>query len=142
MKTKLFLTLLIAALFSFSSCKKTTVADETVTYRVTLSNPDRTASITYYNETGGQDMAIVNTPSFTQSFTIKSNATKKTFALTLSCYSKYVTGSSTSFQPQTVTVDILEDDKVMKTITRSGSSSIYIYSSEISASLPTATKYK
>jgi len=142
MKTKLLLTSAVCISLFISSCKKKEVADETITYEVTLSNPNRTAYMEFANETGGNDAANVNTTSFTKSYTVKSSASKQTYALSLSCYAKYVTGSTTQYQSQSITVNIKEDDKVIKTITKTGSSDLYIYSSEISASLPTATKYK
>lgn len=142
MKTKVLLMSAICISLFISSCKKKDVADETITYEVTLSNPSRTAYMEFGNETGGKDAANANTSSFTKSYTVKSNASKQTYALSLSCYAKYVSGSTTQFQNQSITVNIKEDDKVIKTITKSGSSDLYIYSSEISASLPTATKYK
>jgi C4-type Zn-finger protein len=45
-------------------------------------------------------------------------------------------------QPQTIIINIKEDDKVIKTLTKSGTASIYINNGDISASLPSATKYK
>ena len=128
--------------FTFSSCKKKEVADVTITYEVLLSNPARTASITYVNSTGGTDIQGITTSSFTKSYTVKSSSEKVNYGLSLNCYSKYVTGSTTTYQPQDVTINIKEDDKVIKTLTRSQTGSIYIYSSDISASLPSATKYK
>ena len=142
MKSKLFLATVLCSTLFIGSCKKKEVADVTISYEVTLSNPSRNATIEYINDSGGEDLAVVNTSTFTKSFTVKSNATKVTYGMYLTCYSKYVSGSSTDFQSQTVTIDIKEDDKVIKTITRSGSSNIYINSSEINASLPSATKYK
>jgi hypothetical protein len=128
--------------FTFSSCKKREIADVTITYEVLLSNPARTASITYVNSTGGTDIQGITTSSFTKSYTVKSSSEKVNYGISLNCYSKYVTGSVTTYQPQDVTINIKEDDKVIKTLTRSGSASIYIYSGDISASLPSATKYK
>ena len=128
--------------FTFSSCKKREVADVTITYEVLLSNPARTATMTYVNSTGGNDLDFLTTSSFTKSYTVKSSSTKVNYGISLNCYQKNVTGSSTSFQPQDITINIKEDDKVIKTLTRSGSASIYIYSGDISASLPSATKYK
>jgi hypothetical protein len=142
MKIKLATLALSLGILTLSSCKKKEVADETITYEVFVTNAARNSTIEYTNESGGKDLAVLTTGSFSKSYTIKSNASKITYGISLSCYSKYVTGSSTTFQPQDVTINIKEDDKVVKTISKSGSSDIYISSSEINASLPSATKYK
>lgn len=128
-------------LISLNSCKKKEVADETITYEVTVTNPDRSSTIEYVNSSGGKDLAVI-TSSYSKSFTVKSNTSKVNYGMSLSCYAKYVSGSSTTFQPQEITINIKEDDKVVKTISKSGSSDIYISSSDFNASLPTATKYK
>jgi hypothetical protein len=125
--------------FTFSSCKKREVADVTITYEVLLSNPARTATMTYVNSTGGNDLDFLTTSSFTKSYTVKSSSTKVNYDLYLTCYSKIVSGTP---QPQTIIINIKEDDKVIKTLTKSGTASIYINNGDISASLPSATKYK
>ncbi len=142
MKTKfLFLTITLSTLV-LNSCKTKEVADETISYEVILSNPNREAYIEYANQSGGNDIEIVNTANFKKTYTVKSNVAKQNYKMSVSCYAKYVEGSSTQFQAQTITVNILEDDKVVKTKTISGSSNLDIYSSEVTASLPTAIKYK
>ena len=123
---------------TFSSCKKREIADVTITYEVLLSNPARQATMTYVNSTGGSDYDVLRTNSFTKSYTVKSSSTKVKYDLYLTC-PMLVSGTS---QPQTVTINIKEDDKVIKTLTRSGTASISIYYGDISASLPSATVYK
>ena len=134
--------LAISALF-FTACKKKEVADVTVTYKVTLSNPNREFYIRYINETGGTDQEVISTASWTKTFTIKSDVDKVPFELWGACYAEEVPGSSTQYQPQSVTLSIMEDDATIDTKTVSGTSSIYIdsYEDEVYAELPSAVKY-
>jgi hypothetical protein len=139
---------IIAGLFAMgllmliNSCKKKEVDDVTITYDVSISNTKRAAYIEIVNSSGGRDVEVVNQNNFTRSYTVKSNVTKLAYSVDLYCYSKLVNGSSTNYEPQSITINIKEDDKVIKTVTRSGSASIFISSSDITADLPTAVKYK
>lgn len=134
------------SILSLTACKKREVDDVTIKYEVTISNPNRPVHIYYKNDTGDEDQDyITSTTTFTKSYVIKSDKAKDDFYVDFSCGSSY-NSNTQSYESQTITVKLYEDDKVRDQDTWSGSaylSSWHTYDTkEVADSLPSAIKYK
>ena len=134
---KNLITISVISMAVFFSCgSKKEVAPINVTYTYTATNSDKRIDVSYLNLTGGNDESNNQKVKYWEKvFTIQSDQTKQTFAMTVNMYSY----STTLDTDQKVTAKILVDGKEVASKTVEGSGYNYF---TITAEAPTTIKYK